>query len=408
MPLPMLRWSAAESRQTAELGEAIKSALLKQPQSPVATMIEGNIVPRGQVEPALPAAVIETMKLFKLIEHEGDQLAPRFQGRMIGPHLVFSDLRQSMRVVRASQDQNTYVDPMWEGPVMSNLLIRGEAGDGLDMGCGCGIIALAMSSYCRRVTALDINPRALMLARFNVALNGVENVEVLESDLFSAVPNAVFDRVVFNAPVGMELLPRNALESGEQILLRFFHELSAHLSPDGVVQMNLCVKDWSRASFFTNLRLWLGENADEYQGLFLELWRVERGLKFQVRRLLSPFVFNGNRGKLLAIKRGQLFLQRNNRPGFRDFATRYNEWAPVMGPEFGEYFIRWAMDSEALTAGPSVALPATAIERVDEERWPQAGGLFKAFLEEARGGEPFAPTFRRPSQNQSTQADFMP
>ncbi|WP_082143968.1 methyltransferase [Nitratireductor soli] len=388
MSLPMLQWSAKDSQPAAELGKAIKTILAAQSQSAVAKLVEGNTQPRMPIEVALSSSILESMERFSLVVREGDDLVPRFQGRMIGPHLIFSDLRQSMRVVRASKDRDNYVDPLWEGPVMSNLLIRGATGDGLDMGCGCGIIALSMSSYCRRVVALDINPRALMLARFNVALNGITNVEVLESDLFSAVQDAVFDRIVFNAPVGMELLPRNALESGEQILVRFFRELSAHLNTAGVVQMNLCVKDWSKASFLQNLRVWLGGNASEYQGLFLELWRVEGGLKFHIRRLLAPFILDGNRGKLLAIRRGQLFLKRNNRPQFREFATRYSEWVPRMGPEFGEHFICWAMNTGEVPASQFAHPSAGVLAQFDEEKQSLASTLFKAFRDCAREGEP--------------------
>lgn len=379
MSLPMLEWSAEDSQPLVELGKAITTILAEQPQSAVAKLVEGKAQPRMLISGALSLSMLELMERIGLVVREGDDLAPSFQGRMIGPHLIFSDLRQPMRVVRISHDRDNYVDPLWEGPVMSNFLIRGATGDGLDMGCGCGIIALSMSSYCRRVVALDINPRALMLARFNVAVNGIRNVEVLASDLFSAVQGVVFDRIVFNAPVGMELLPRNALESGEQILVRFFRELSAHLNTAGVVQINLCVKDWTKASFLQNLRVWLGENASEYQSLFLELWRVQGGLRFHARRLLASFILDGNCGKLFAIRRGQLFLRRNNRPQSREFATRYSEWAPLMGPEFGEHFICWAMNTGELPADPFAHSSAGALAQFDEERQSLGAALFEAF-----------------------------
>lgn len=379
MSLPMLQWSAEDSQPLAELGQTIKTVLCAQPQSAVAKLVEGKAQPRMQIIGALPSSMLEFIERLGLVVREGDDWAPRFQGGMIGPHLIFSDLRQSMRVVRTSHDRDTYVDPLWEGPVMSNFLIRGETGDGLDMGCGCGIIALSMSSYCRRVVALDINPRALMLARFNVAVNGIKNVEVLASDLFSAVQGVVFDRIVFNTPVGMELLPRNALESGEQILVRFFRELSTHLNPAGVVQLNLCVKDWSKANFLQNLRVWLGENASEYQSLFLELWRIQGGLKFHVRRFLASFILDEDRGKLFAIRRGQLFLKRNNRPQSREFATRYSEWGPLMGPEFGEHFICWALNVEELPASRFSYSSTGVLAQLDEEKQSLASALFEAF-----------------------------
>lgn len=347
MPLPMLTWNSMDSSKTAELGNSIKSALTSdRSTASVKQLLGGNAQSRTQIEYDLSSQTIETMERFGLIRIDGGSLVPFFQAKLIGPHLVFSDLRYSMKVMRATQDRDVYVDPMWEGPIMANLMIRGAAESGLDMGCGCGVIALAMSTYCKQVVATDMNPRALMLAKFNMALNDVHNVEVVPSDLFAAIQDVTFDRIVFNAPVGMELLPRNALESGEQILVRFFAELSSHLRNHGIAQLNLCVKDWTKAPFHQNLRHWLNASADEYQSFFLELWRVDRGVKFEIRKLLSPFVFGAGRGKLLAIKRGQIFLRRNHRPRHYEFATPYGKWAQELGEEFGEAFIIWAMDQE--------------------------------------------------------------
>ncbi|MDP9002096.1 MAG: methyltransferase [Myxococcota bacterium] len=69
----------------------------------------------------------------------------------------------------------------------------------LDMGTGAGPVALAVASAGALVTACDLNPRAVALARENSTLNGL-NIEVLESDLFSALSGRRFDLVCFNLP----------------------------------------------------------------------------------------------------------------------------------------------------------------------------------------------------------------
>ncbi len=71
--------------------------------------------------------------------------------------------------------------------------------DVLDMGTGSGVIAVSAAAVGARVTACDRNPAAVALARVNTALNGLD-VEVLESDLFAALPGRLFDLVAFNIP----------------------------------------------------------------------------------------------------------------------------------------------------------------------------------------------------------------
>ena len=387
MSLPMLSWTREDDAAIAALGSAM-IADLNGGIKPVELLASGQCQPRRDIEQALTAQAVEMMMRLGMIQGEGDQLIPLFQAQMIGPHLVYSDLRRSMRAVRRTKDRDLYVDPMWEGPAIANLLVREEAANGLDMGCGCGIIALAMSSYCRQVTALDVNPRALMLTRFNVALNGIRNVDAVESNLFSAVPGASYDRIVFNAPVGMELMPRNALESGEQILFRFFRELNTHLRPHGVVQMNLCVKDWSKATFFDNLEEWLSPMANEYQALFLELWCVDRGVKFEVRKWLAPFVVPHAHGRLRRIRRGLLFLRRDGTQRRVQFATKYDQWARVLGAEFGDGLVRWAMSasSEIRPPGPE----ADFVAHLEAANRPLGLSVARGFYEQLLGNVPSA------------------
>ncbi len=73
-----------------------------------------------------------------------------------------------------------------------------------DVGTGSGIIAVTAAKHLpqSRVTATDVSPAALEVARTNAERHGVlERVEFLQSDLFSAVPpERRFDFVVSNPP----------------------------------------------------------------------------------------------------------------------------------------------------------------------------------------------------------------
>ncbi len=74
----------------------------------------------------------------------------------------------------------------------------------VDMGCGTGIVGLALAEVGAVVTAIDIDPACVRNARANAALLS-RAVEVVESDLFTALPaprapDGRFDRVVYNVP----------------------------------------------------------------------------------------------------------------------------------------------------------------------------------------------------------------
>ncbi|MDU2242292.1 MAG: class I SAM-dependent methyltransferase [Paenibacillus sp.] len=78
-----------------------------------------------------------------------------------------------------------------------------EEAEVLDVGCGYGPIGLAAAKLAGRghVTMVDVNSRAVELAKENAAANGVSNVTILESDLFSAVEDRAFDVVLTNPPI---------------------------------------------------------------------------------------------------------------------------------------------------------------------------------------------------------------
>lgn len=77
-----------------------------------------------------------------------------------------------------------------------------EACSVLDLGTGTGAIALAIASErpdCA-VTALDLIPEAVELARENADRLGITNIRVLQSDWFSALNSQRFSIIVSNPP----------------------------------------------------------------------------------------------------------------------------------------------------------------------------------------------------------------
>jgi release factor glutamine methyltransferase len=69
----------------------------------------------------------------------------------------------------------------------------------LDMGTGSGIVGIFAASRGAAVTSCDVNPHAVRLAAENARRNAAP-VEVVESNLFSALAGRVFDLICFNVP----------------------------------------------------------------------------------------------------------------------------------------------------------------------------------------------------------------
>ncbi len=109
----------------------------------------------------------------------------------------------------------------------------------LEIGSGCGISSLYMSRYAKSVLAVDINEAAVKNTKENAELNGVKNLEVLVSDVFSNVEGK-FDTIYWNFPwifvsEDMEVTPleRAYFDPGYKCINRLLKEGKNHLEKDG-------------------------------------------------------------------------------------------------------------------------------------------------------------------------------
>lgn len=109
----------------------------------------------------------------------------------------------------------------------------------LDLGTGTGAIALSLASEQPdwQVTAVDYSEQAVSLAKRNQQKLALNNVTVLQSDWFSAVPNQQFDLIVSNPPYIDEL--DEHLNQGD---VRF-EPKSALVAPDnGMADIKLIIE----------------------------------------------------------------------------------------------------------------------------------------------------------------------
>lgn len=111
----------------------------------------------------------------------------------------------------------------------------------LDLGTGCGIMAIILAENFREVIAADIDPIAVENAMFNAQERGKHNITFLVSDLFSSI-KGVYDLIAFNPPY----LPPSPEEGsysealvsgkgGRALTDKFLREFSGYLRGSGRV-----------------------------------------------------------------------------------------------------------------------------------------------------------------------------
>ncbi len=125
-----------------------------------------------------------------------------------------------------------------------------QGGALLDLGTGSGAIALSVAAMRPdvSVTGVDLSPAALQVAERNRRRYCLEQVRLLESDLFSAVAGEKFDLVAANlpyvteeeyltlSPEVREFEPRLALVAGDggmALIARAVRDLAGFLNPEG-------------------------------------------------------------------------------------------------------------------------------------------------------------------------------
>ncbi|MGG0719850.1 class I SAM-dependent methyltransferase [Robertmurraya massiliosenegalensis] len=97
-------------------------------------------------------------------------------------------------------------------------------GDLLDVGCGYGPIGLSLAKDTGRyIHMVDVNERALLLAKENAALNGVSNVSIYESDRLMNVEHKEFVAILTNPPI----------RAGKKVVHEIFEQSFSYLKEGG-------------------------------------------------------------------------------------------------------------------------------------------------------------------------------
>ena len=110
--------------------------------------------------------------------------------------------------------------------LLENIDIHSICGKVLDLGCGTGVVGLILGSLNKNISIdmVDVNERAIELARENIKLNNLNNNNIFISDVYSSV-NDKYDYIITNPPI----------RAGKEVIRRFLLGAKDYLSDNGTL-----------------------------------------------------------------------------------------------------------------------------------------------------------------------------
>lgn len=291
----LLGAGADAARQRGVFAPALR-ALAERGGSPLATLVRlfllAGRVDRCEFDTAVPALGVDgalALGLVRSDDADGLQAALSLNPVLVADAgseeplhwWIISDLDDQLRRGPARPDH-----VMGVGGATRSLISQappGETGRCLDLGTGCGIVAMHLALR-GDVVATDISERALMLARANARLGGLEQrIEFRLGDLFEPVSGEHFDLVLSNPP--FVITPRGDGDApvyeyrdggmaGDGLAERVVAEGPAHLAPGGTL---LCLANWESpwgSNGLERVRGWIEAAADAVGPL--DAWVIER------------------------------------------------------------------------------------------------------------------------------------
>lgn len=168
----------------------------------------------------------------------------------------------------------------------------------LELCGGTGIAALLAARHgAAEAWTTDIGERSTHFARFNAALNGLENVRCVTSDVWGALDGETFDHVYAHPPYVPALAHtydyRDAGGDGEQVTRRIVEGLPVHLRAGGTCAITCAITDRAEARLEARIRGWLGDAADEFDLVVVERhqWDAMHVYRTATRGVVPPTEF---------------------------------------------------------------------------------------------------------------------
>lgn len=109
--------------------------------------------------------------------------------------------------------------------LLENIDINNLKGNVLDLGCGIGVVGIILGTINKdiNIDMVDINERAINLAKENIVLNNVNN-HIFISDVYSEV-NKKYNYIITNPPI----------RAGKDVVRKFLLGSYEYLENDGIL-----------------------------------------------------------------------------------------------------------------------------------------------------------------------------
>ncbi|MFG2638627.1 methyltransferase [Streptomyces sp. NPDC048362] len=252
-------------------------------------------VPHARVASVLP--VEDAVESGWLARVGGDEVAATVDVRPYGgpggeDWFIVSDLGCAVGGAGGigQRDEGVVLGVGGASTTLAGITVRTPVASALDLGTGSGIQALHAAQHATRVTATDLNPRALHMTALTMVLSGAPAAELREGSLFEPVADdETFDLIVSNPPFvispGARLTYRDGGMGGDDLCRSLVQQAGERLNEGGFAQFlanwqHVAGEDWQ-----DRLRSWVPRGCDawivqrEVQDVtqYAELWLRDAG-----------------------------------------------------------------------------------------------------------------------------------
>ncbi|MER6629917.1 class I SAM-dependent methyltransferase [Streptomyces sp. NPDC000987] len=252
-------------------------------------------VPQARVAAVLPVA--ECLESGWLVAAGADEVAATVDVRPYGgpggeDWFIVSDLGCAVGGAGgiAHRGEGVVLGVGGASTTLAGITVRTPVSSALDIGTGSGIQALHAARHATRVTATDVNPRALHIAALTLALSGAPAADLREGSLFEPLRNdEKYDLIVSNPPFvispGARLTYRDGGMGGDDLCRTLVQQAGDRLNEGGYAQF---LANWQHVEgedWQDRLRAWVPRGCDtwivqrEVQDVtqYAELWLRDAG-----------------------------------------------------------------------------------------------------------------------------------
>ncbi|MEV6013147.1 methyltransferase [Streptomyces sp. NPDC051976] len=269
---------------------------------------------------------------------------------------------------------------------LAGLTVREPVGSALDLGTGSGIQALHLSQHATRVTATDVNARALHFARLTLALSGAREPDLRQGSLYEPVGEDRYDLIVSNPPFVISpqgrFTYRDGGMAGDELCRTLVQQSTDHLNDGGLCQLlanwqHIEGQDWRE-----RLASWVPRGCDawivqrEVQDVtqYAELWLRDGGdhrtdpATYAAR--YDAWLDEFEQRKVNGIGFGWITLRKT---GAEHPVITVEEWPHPVEQPLGPHIAGWFARQDFLRSHDDAALLSARFSLADEVVQEQVG-----------------------------------